>query len=89
MKFSQIQKKIHGMMKSAMRKILFLHKLDTYRKLKSDENRISMVKAKSGYKALLFKSRFDFDKANTNKFLSAKNIKRQIKLDFVERVIIC
>ena len=43
------------------KKYYFLHKLDTYRKLKSDENRISMVKARSDYKALLRKRRFNFD----------------------------
>ena len=72
--FFPIQKKIHSIMKSAMRKkYYFLHKLDTYRKINSDENRISMVKARSDYKALLRKRRFDFDKEKTNKFLSAKN----------------
>lgn len=55
------------------KKYYFLHKLDTYRTLKSDENRISMVKARSDYKALLRKRRFNFDKEKTNKFLSAKN----------------
>lgn len=55
------------------KKYWFLYMLDKYRESKTDENRKNMVKARSGYKMLLRKCRYEFDREKTNKFVNAKN----------------
>lgn len=55
------------------KKYCFLHMLDKYRHLKTDENRVNMVKARSEYKSVLRKSKYEYDREKTNKFVSSKN----------------
>ena len=47
--------------------------LDKYRHLKTNENRANMVKARSEYKSVLRKSKYEYDREKTNKFVSLKN----------------
>ena len=54
------------------KKFTFLYMLDKFRDNKTDENRKNMVKARSEYKKLILKCRYNYDKGQTNKFLSAK-----------------
>ena len=54
------------------KKFTFLYMLDKFRDNKTDENRKNMVKARSEYKKLIRKCRYNYDKGQTNKFLSAK-----------------
>ena len=49
-----------------------LRMLDKYRGSRDDESRIGMVKARSAYKSFLRKSRYDFDKERTSRFMNAK-----------------
>ena len=47
--------------------------LDKYRESKTDENRVNMVRARSDYKILVRKSRYEFDREKkTPKIVSAK-----------------
>ena len=50
----------------------FYKMLKKFREVKSDENRVNMVKARSEYKSVLRKSRFEFDKKKTERFVNAK-----------------
>ena len=54
------------------KKFTFLYMLDKFRDNKTDENRKNMVKARSEYKKLIRKCRYNYDKGQTNKFLCAK-----------------
>lgn len=54
------------------KKYVFLYMLDKYRECKSDINRINMVKARSDYKQLIRKCRFNYDREKTNTFVNAK-----------------
>ena len=54
------------------RKKYSLRMLDKYRGSRDDESRICMVKARSAYKSILRKSRYDFDKERTSRFMNAK-----------------
>ena len=45
--------------------------LDKYRQLKTEENRVNMVKARSEYKSLLRKCKFDYEKLKTKQFVDA------------------
>ena len=54
------------------KKFTFLYMLDKYRDSNSEENRKNMVKARSEYKTLLRKCRYDYDKKNTNQLVDAK-----------------
>lgn len=54
------------------KKFYFYQMLNKYRKLKSDENRVNMVKARSEYKSLLRKCRYEYDKKKTARFENAK-----------------
>lgn len=47
--------------------------LDKYRESKTDVNRINMVRARSDYKILLRKCRYEYDREKTNRFVNAKN----------------
>lgn len=58
---------------SQEKKYCFLHMQGKYRELKTDENRINMVRARSKYKLLLRKCRYEYDREKTNKFVNAKN----------------
>ena len=55
------------------KKYFFSHMLDKYRQSKTDVNRINMVRARSSYKTVLRKSKYEYDKEKTNKFVKAKN----------------
>ena len=55
------------------KKHYFLYLLNKYRESKTDEKRVNMVKARSDYKMLLKKCRYEYDREKTNKFVSAKN----------------
>ena len=67
MPISVIRRKIPGIMK-----FYFLHMLNDFREAKTNENRIGMVKARSEYKSLLRKSRYEYAKNKTFKFVNAK-----------------
>ena len=54
------------------KKHFFLYLLDKYRESKTDENRVNMVRARSDYKILLRKCRYEFDREKNKKFVSAK-----------------
>lgn len=54
------------------KKFYFLHMLNNYREAKTNENRIGMVKARSEYKSLLRKCRYEYDKNKTYEFVNAK-----------------
>ena len=54
------------------KKHYFLRKLDKYRETKDDESRIGMVKARSEYKTILRKCRYEYDKNKTSRFINAK-----------------
>ena len=56
-------------MNSVLRKNI---KLDKYRESKTDVNRAGMVKARSDYKSIIRKSRYEFDKNETSHFVNAK-----------------
>lgn len=55
------------------KKYCFLYLLDKYRKSKSDINRMNMIRARSEYKMLLRKCRYEYDRDKTNKFVGAKH----------------
>ena len=46
--------------------------LDKYRVSKTDANRKGMVKARSEYKSLIRKCRYEYDKEKTSRFVNAK-----------------
>ena len=46
--------------------------LNKYRNLKNDDNRKNMVKARSDYKSVLLKSRYDYHKKQTDRFVNAR-----------------
>ena len=50
----------------------FYKMLKKFREVKSDENRVNMVKARSEYKSVLRKSRSEYDKKKTERFVNAK-----------------
>ena len=54
-------------------KYYFLSMLDKYRQSNTDENRINMVKARSRYKKLIRKRKYEYDRDKTNTFINAKN----------------
>ena len=54
-------------------KYYFLSMLDKYRQSNTDENRINMVKARSRYKKLIRKCKYEYDRDKTNTFINAKN----------------
>ena len=54
------------------KKLTFMYMLDKFRANKTDENRKNLVKARSEYKKLIRKCRFNYDKEQTNKLLCAK-----------------
>ena len=51
---------------------LFFNNLNIYRKCKTDFNRIHMCKARSEYKHVIRKKRFESRKENTSKLLKAR-----------------
>ena len=51
----------------------FLHMLEKYRQSKTDENRNNMVKARSEYKTIIRKCKYEYDREKTNKFVKSKN----------------
>ena len=51
----------------------FLHFLNKYRESKTDENRVNMVRARSNYKTLIRKCRYEYDREKTKTFVNAKN----------------
>lgn len=59
------------------RKKYFLQMLDKYRNLKNDENRINMVKARTNYKTIIRKYRYEYDREKTKKKFVIVNIKMQ------------
>ena len=54
------------------KKHYFLCMLDKYRESKNEINRIGLVKARSVYKCLIRKCRFEYDKQNSSRFINAK-----------------
>ena len=46
--------------------------LDRYRLSKNDVNRIGLVKARSEYKAILRKCRYEYDRERTSRFVNAR-----------------
>ena len=54
------------------KKHYFLRMLDKYRESKNEINRIGLVKARSEYKCLIRKCRFEYDKQKTSRFINAK-----------------
>ena len=63
--------------------------LDKYRQSKTDVNRINMVRARSSYKTVLRKSKYEYDKEKTNKFVKAKNKNAKQYWNIVKRISIC
>ena len=55
------------------KKFMFLHTLNAYRESQTDETRIAMVKARSEYKSLIRKCRYNYDKEKTSRFITAKH----------------
>ncbi|MCG8034648.1 MAG: endonuclease/exonuclease/phosphatase family protein, partial [Candidatus Thiodiazotropha taylori] len=55
------------------KKYYFMCMLDKYRGLKTDENRVDMVRARSEYKTVLRRCKYEYDKEKTNKFITSKN----------------
>lgn len=60
---------------NVMRKNSFLYLLDKYRESKTDENRVNMMGARSDYKILLRKCRFEFDQEKKTKNLLVLKLK--------------
>ena len=58
--------------KCVEKKHYFLRMLDKYRESKNDINRIGLVKARSEYKSLIRKCRYQYDKEKTSRFVNAK-----------------
>ena len=56
----------------AEKKFYFMRMLDKYRLSKSDVNRCGLVKARSEYKAILRKCRYEYDSEKTSRFVNAK-----------------
>ena len=56
----------------AEKKFYFMQMLDKYRLSKSDANRCGLVKARSEYKAILRKCRYEYDSEKTSCFVNAK-----------------
>lgn len=54
------------------KKHYFLRMLDKYREFKDDKNRAGMVKARSEYKSMLRKCRYEYDKNKTSQLINAK-----------------
>ena len=54
------------------KKRIFYKTLNSYRELPDDENRLKMVEARSKYKALLRKCRFEYDNERTRKLVNVK-----------------
>ena len=54
------------------KKHYFLRMLDKYRETKNDINRAGLAKARSEYKSLIRKCRFEYDKEKTAHFVNAK-----------------
>ena len=50
------------------KKYYFMRMLDRYRLSKNDVNRIGLVKARSEYKAILRKCRYEYDRERTSRF---------------------
>ena len=74
MKIFQKKIKPHGITKNVKRRnFIFLQMLNKYRNFKTDDNRITKVKARSEYKSILRKKRYDYDKKQTNRFVNAKH----------------
>ena len=64
----------HGLMMNVKKKrIAFIYMLDKYRQSKSDENRAKMVTARSEYKSLISRCRYNIDGEKTDKFILSKN----------------
>ena len=55
------------------KKYYFMHMLDKYRASKTDVNRVNMVRARSKYKKVLRRCKYEFDREKTNKFITSKN----------------
>ena len=55
------------------KKYCFLHMLEKYRQSKTDENRINMVRARSEYKTIIRKCKYEYDREKTNKFVKSNN----------------
>ena len=53
-------------------KVIFRRMLNKYRELPNDENRLRMVEARSKYKNVLRKYRYEYDREKTANFLQAK-----------------
>lgn len=54
------------------KKHVFSFMLNKYRDSKSDTDRINMVKARSEYKSMIRKCRYEYDKEKTSRFINAK-----------------
>ena len=54
------------------KKYYFMRMLDRYRLCKNDVNRIGLVKARSEYKAILRKCRYEYDCERTSRFVNAR-----------------
>ena len=54
------------------KKYYFMRMLDRYRLSKNDVNRIGLVKARSKYKAILRKCRYECDRERTSRFVNAR-----------------
>ena len=63
----------------------FLHYLSRYRASKTDENRRNLAKARSEYKSLIRKCRYNYDKEKTSQFVNAKYKKRETVLELIKR----
>ena len=50
----------------------FLRMLNKFRESKNDANRIGLVKARSEYKTMLRKCRYEYDREKTSRFVNAK-----------------
>lgn len=54
------------------KRFYFYEKLNKYRENKTNDNRVNMVKARSEYKTVLRKARYEYDKQKTLRFENAK-----------------
>ena len=50
----------------------FLRRVSKFRESKNDANRIGLVKARSEYKTILRKCRYEYDREKTSRFVNAR-----------------
>ena len=75
------------MMLASKKENCVLHMLDKYTQSKTDENSVNMVKARSEYKTVIRRCRYEFVREKTDKFVTLqKKKKRKAILEYAEGI---